>query len=163
MRNGAPAGSQTCMHYVWSYLWNPLVKLGDWHLFVTITANRIEEQFINPCKHYHWSVRMTHTQLALKPRPANQYTNIYICSISNTMYVSRRVLEMCHCTLRKLFSASSTVALGGSPNNVAATFLSIHDNWATCKTTPQVQIQFCTLDSEKLDTTPNSSVKLFSS
>lgn len=37
-------------------------------------------------------------------------------------------------TLRKFFSASSTVALGGSPNNVAATFLSIHDNWATCKT-----------------------------
>ena len=40
---------------------------------------------------------------------------------------------MNHSTFRKFFSASSTVALGGSPNNVAATFLSIHDNWATCK------------------------------
>lgn len=36
-------------------------------------------------------------------------------------------------TLRKFFNASSTVEVGGSPNKVAATFLSIQDNWATCK------------------------------
>lgn len=40
-------------------------------------------------------------------------------------------------TLRKFFSASSTVAAGGSPNSVAATFLSIHDNWATCRDVSQ--------------------------
>ena len=45
-------------------LWNPLVDLGDWHLFVTVRSNRIEGKFLNPSKHYHWWVRMMHTQLA---------------------------------------------------------------------------------------------------
>lgn len=38
-----------------------------------------------------------------------------------------------HGTFRKFFKASSTEEVGGSPKSVAATFLSIHDSWATCR------------------------------
>ena len=60
-----PLGSFGCIWVYLPFLWNPLVDFGDWHLFWTVRANRIEGEVPkNPPTRYHWGVRVMRTQFA---------------------------------------------------------------------------------------------------